>query len=80
MDNTQKQSCRVGAICTNDAQVIVYPSLAMVYIPNQEFRELYDADTGLSRGTIFRELDKPFVGRGGCSPQNNYRVNGGRRR
>ena len=80
MDNIQKQSCRVGAICTNDAQVIVYPTLAMVYIPNQEFRELYDAEIGLHRGTIFRELDKPFVGGGGFSTQNNYRVNGGRKK
>lgn len=80
MDNIMNQNCRIGAICTNDAQVTVYPSLAMVYIPNQEFRELYDSETGLCRGTLFRELDKPFSVKGGCSAQNNYRVNGSRKR
>lgn len=46
-----------------------YP-LAMVYSPLQEFRELYDMDIALERGTIFAELDLPFEGRngekGGC--------------
>ena len=46
-----------------------YP-LAMVYSPLQEFRELYDADVALGRGTIFAELDLPFEGtasgKGGC--------------
>ena len=38
-----------------------YP-LAMVYSPIQEWRELYDNDMALSRGTMFRELDLPFLG------------------
>lgn len=39
-------------------------SLAMVYSPVQEFTELYDAEQGLCRGTIFRQLDLPLtVGR-----------------
>ena len=38
-----------------------YPP-AMVYSPMQEWRELYDLDTALNRGTIFKELDLPFVG------------------
>lgn len=46
-----------------------YP-LAMVYSPLQEFREVYDADVALGRGTIFAELDLPFEGgtsgKGGC--------------
>ena len=40
-------------------------SLAMVYSPCQEFKDLYDHTEGLKRGTIFRELDKPFTGKGG---------------
>lgn len=39
-------------------------SLAMVYSPCQEFEELYDHTEGLTRGTIFRKLDKPFTGKG----------------
>ncbi|MBS6462870.1 MAG: spore coat associated protein CotJA [Ruminococcus sp.] len=35
-------------------------SLAMVYSPCQQFRELYEPDEALTKGTLFRELDKPF--------------------
>lgn len=45
---------------------IVAPALAMVYSPAQEFDDLYDYDTALSRGTVFMSLDKPFMG-GRCS-------------
>ncbi len=44
-------------------------SLAMVYAPIQKWNNLYDIETGISRGTIFKELDKPFLpicGNGGC--------------
>ena len=50
-----------------------YP-LASVYAPIQEFDKLYDLDKGFVAGTIFSELDLPFMGRslkynkstGGC--------------
>lgn len=38
-----------------------YP-LASVYSALQDFREIYDLDTALKRGTIFGELDLPFYG------------------
>ena len=38
-----------------------YP-LAMVYSPVQHWQGLYDGEMGLSRGTIFKELDLPFKG------------------
>ena len=37
-------------------------SLAMSYVPNQPFENLYDEPTALSRGTLFKSLDFPFVG------------------
>ena len=47
--------------------------LGMVYAPLQAFHGLYDLETALHRGTIFRELDLPFLGetvatsgKGGC--------------
>ncbi len=43
--------------------------LAMVYSPYQHWRDVYDCEKGLSRGTIFRDLDKPFEAsqsKGGC--------------
>ena len=43
--------------------------LAMAYSPLQVWRNVYEPDMGLERGTIFIELDKPFhegVTKGGC--------------
>ena len=41
--------------------------LAMAYVPWQRWRNVYDISKGFHRGTIFEELDKPFLGRGGCN-------------
>ena len=38
-----------------------YP-LGMVYAPLQSFRDLYDRESALQHGTLFRELDLPFLG------------------
>ena len=44
--------------------------LGMVYSPYQEWQNIYDCDKGFVAGTIFEELDKPFLGykcnRGNC--------------
>lgn len=37
--------------------------LAMAYVPWQEWGELYDEELALQKGTLFAELDKPFLGR-----------------
>lgn len=39
-------------------------SLAMAYVPYQQWRKLYEPSIGFKRGTIFAELDKPFLGEG----------------
>ena len=41
--------------------LVDYP-LASVYAPLQEFRSLYDRETALHKGTVFSELDLPFMG------------------
>ena len=38
--------------------------LTMVYMPKQKWGDLYTECVGLERGTIFPDLDKPFLGRG----------------
>ncbi len=38
--------------------------LAMSYVLLQEWGNLYAVEDGFDRGTIFAELDKPFVGGG----------------
>lgn len=37
-------------------------SYAMAYVPFQTWRKVYDPSVALDRGTIFPELDKPFIG------------------
>ena len=45
-----------------------FPSLAMVYAPYQRWHNIYDMDTALVCGTLFKELNKPFErGRGDCT-------------
>ena len=36
-------------------------SLAMAYVPQQNWRNLYSPEVALNRGTLFAELDKPFT-------------------
>ncbi len=44
--------------------------LAMAYVPMQTFQALYEPCEGFGQGTIFSELNKPFLGwKGGCRCQ-----------
>ena len=36
--------------------------LAALYVPLQQYDDLYDEETALRRGTLFRALDLPFYG------------------
>lgn len=40
--------------------------LAMSYVKMQQWKQVYEAETALNRGTLFPELDLPFVGEGAC--------------
>ena len=40
--------------------------LAMAYVPMQRWRALCAPEDGFPHGTIFEELDKPFLGKAGC--------------
>ena len=45
----------------NFSSVDLFP-LAMAYIPMQKFENLYSVDEALCSGTLFKDLDKPFLG------------------
>lgn len=36
--------------------------VAMAYIPDQKFDTVYEPDKAYDRGTLYPELDKPFLG------------------
>ncbi len=48
----------------SDLRLPVATSLAMVYSPIQYWRDIYDIDCALERGTLFAELDKPLCSAG----------------
>lgn len=52
--------------CEQDDMLEGMP-LAMAYVPWQNWRKIYEPEKAFHRGTIFEELDKPFLGRGGCN-------------
>jgi hypothetical protein len=39
--------------------------LAMAFVPRQKWRNIYKHETAFPRGTIFAELDKPWLVKGG---------------
>lgn len=49
--------------CVRDEGVTTLP-LAMAYVPRQSWGQVYDERVALERGTIFPELDMPFLGAG----------------
>lgn len=67
-------NCPTGSCCGYAAQRPMQPdrettqrdclndmSVAMAYVPMQRWNQVYDMSRGLTRGTIFPELDLPFV-------------------
>lgn len=40
--------------------------IGMTYVPIQKWGNLYEVDEGFHQGTIFKELNLPFTGRGLC--------------
>ena len=38
---------------------------AMSYVPWQIWRNIYCIEEGLEKGTIFEDMDKPYIGRCG---------------
>ena len=63
--NTTAPSEFSGKGCTpNPTPFPQSTPVAMAYIPFQQFGQLYPPEKGLKRGTIFPDLDKPFLGGG----------------
>ena len=41
-------------------------TVTMAYVPWQQFGRTFELDKALQVGTIFADLDRPFLGRGGA--------------
>ena len=57
-----KQDYECGCGCGYDDNRL----LAMAFVEKQQWDDVYDAKTGLCRGTMFPDLDKPFLGKEAC--------------
>ena len=52
-------SCNPDRPTTDNYRLMNFP-LGMVYAPYQQWRNAYDEEMALTRGTLFRELDMPW--------------------
>lgn len=68
MEDYQRYS-RVRSAGSSRGNMADFP-VAMAYVPWQQWNTLYDLEKGLETGTIFPELNRPFLGvrnvKGGC--------------
>lgn len=49
--------------CRNQKEFIDNMPLAMAYVPWQKWCDVYDLENAHHTGTIFPELNKPYIGR-----------------
>ena len=62
--NGAKQAVTMQNGSAKDGFVLNYNllALAMGFVPDQIWQNVYNDDVALARGTIFADLDKPFIG------------------
>lgn len=59
------ETCACGMNHAGGKEVLMRPelwSLAMAFVPDQTWQNIYETDVGFARGTIFSDLDFPFIG------------------
>ena len=61
---TMQNTTGLNTPATEGAEPIVDPVLTMAYVPMQEYGVLYDQADALCAGTLYPDLDKPFLGKG----------------
>ncbi len=53
-----------GCSCDRETNNCDAFPIGMAYVPWQKFQNLFEPEKGFQTGTIFIELDKPFLGKG----------------
>lgn len=51
--------------CKRNNSMSAFPAetpVGMAYVPYQQWKNIYEPDVALERATIFKDLDKPFLG------------------
>lgn len=65
MENPSNGTAAVVPQEQGEQQMIMNDSLwalAMAFVPVQTWQNIYESNVALARGTIFADLDKPFIG------------------
>ena len=66
----EKECCRMPEVPGRKEDCHMHENsrwpIGMTYVPLQEWRKIYQPDEGFHKGTIFAELDLPFLGRRMC--------------
>jgi hypothetical protein len=60
-----RPDCEMPGYAESSCDAVDVCRVGMAYVPMQRWRDIYDTKKALSRGTIFAELDMPFLGGGG---------------
>lgn len=56
---------KVCTLCPKDSRMSAFPAetpVGMAYVPYQQWKNVYEPSVALDRGTVFEDLDKPFLG------------------
>lgn len=67
MNNCNRQGMQMYNPCPGISPSMIREPVAMAYVPWQYFHEVYEPDQALRCGTIFPELNKPFLGKRGVN-------------
>lgn len=62
LDGTAEAAVRVPLPDCCDLSCVDGLPLGMTYAPMQKYRKLYSPEEALCRGTLYQELDLPFLG------------------
>lgn len=61
-DNMGKGDCKKMHGCNIETEPVDRMAPGMAFVPWQKWEDVYCMEKGLERGTIFEQLDKPFLG------------------
>ena len=58
----EKDCCMKMDGCDIGTEPVDHMAPGMSFVPWQKWEDIYCMDKGLERGTIFEQLDKPYIG------------------
>ena len=58
--NQAREACKPAPVMASESSSCGRRPIGMVYCEYQEWKNIYDIELGMTKGTIFEELDLPF--------------------